>query len=146
MTSLLSESGSNKNAMFQKYIACVRSEASEKRLSEKYVEAINSGKLYISRGDNVKAARDADVVLLGVDPSDVMATLKKDGLSDALSGKLLISLAAGWSRAAIEKLLSTSKDRIWVVRTLPNIAAQVSESLTAIEDPDENIPQEFVGK
>ncbi|KAF1929419.1 pyrroline-5-carboxylate reductase [Didymella exigua CBS 183.55] len=144
LSSLLGESGSDKNLKFDKYIACVRSEASEKKLGEKYREAVESGKLSISRGDNVKAAQDADVVILGVDPADVELTLKQEGLSAALSGKLLISLAAGWTRADIEKLLILSKDKIWVVRTLPNIAAQVSESLTAIEDPDKDIPKELV--
>jgi pyrroline-5-carboxylate reductase len=144
LSSLLSESGSDKNAKFEKYIACVRSGASEKKLSEKYPEAVKSGKLSVSRGANVQAAKDADVILLGVDPADVETTLKQDGLADALSGKLLISLAAGWTRADIEKLLSSSKHKIWVVRTLPNIAAQVSESLTAIEDPDKDIPKDFV--
>jgi pyrroline-5-carboxylate reductase len=141
---LLSQSGSYENAKFERYIACVRSEVSESKLSQKFPEAVKSGKLSISRGDNVKAARDADIILLGVDPVDVEKTLKQDGLSDALSGKLLISLAAGWTRANIEQLLSSSKDKIWVIRTLPNIAAQVSESLTAIEDPDKDIPKDFV--
>lgn len=144
LSSLLSESGSNAHAKFEKYIACVRSGTSEKKLGEKYPEAVKSGKLSISRGDNVQAAKDGNVVLLGVDPADVEITLKQDGLADALSGKLLISLAAGWTRQGIEKLLSSSKEKVWVVRTLPNIAAQVSESLTAIEDPDENISEEFL--
>ena len=144
MSSLLSESGSDENAKFERYIACVRSEVSESKLSKKFPVAVKSGKLSISRGDNVKAAKDADIVLLGVNPADVETTLKQDGLSDALSGKLLISLAAGWTRANIEQLLSSSKDRIWVIRTLPNIAAQVSESLTAIETPDQDIPKDFV--
>lgn len=144
LSSLLSESGSDENAKFERYIACVRSEVSESKLSKKFPVAVKSGKLSISRGDNVKAAKNADIVLLGVDPADVETTLKQDGLSDALSGKLLISLAAGWTRANIEQLLSSSKDRIWVIRTLPNIAAQVSESLTAIETPDQDIPKDFV--
>lgn len=144
LSSLLSESGSDENAKFERYIACVRSEVSESKLSKKFPVAVKSGKLSISRGDNVKAAKNADIVLLGVDPADVETTLKQDGLSDALSGKLLISLAAGWTRANIEQLLSSSKDRIWVIRTLPNIAAQVSESLTAIENPDQDIPKDFV--
>jgi len=144
LSSLLSESGSDENAKFKRYIACVRSEVSESKLSKKFPEAVKSGKLSISRGDNVKAAKDADIVLLSVDPADVEITLKQDGLSDALSGKLLISLAAGWTRANIEQLLPSSKDRIWVIRTLPNIAAQVSESLTAIEHPDKDIPKDFV--
>ena len=144
LSSLLSESGSDENAKFERYIACVRSQVSESKLSKEFPEAVKSGKLSISRGDNVKAAKNADIVLLGVDPADVETTLKQDGLSDALSGKLLISLAAGWTRANIEQLLSSSKDRIWVIRTLPNIAAQVSESLTAIENPDQDIPKDFV--
>ena len=144
LSSLLSESGSNKNANFERYIACVRSESSESKLSQKFPEAVKSGKLSISRGDNVKAAKDADIVLLGVDPADVEEVLKQEGLPDSLSGKLLISLAAGWTRANIEQLFSSSKDKIWVIRTLPNIAAQVSESLTAIEEPDKDIPKDFV--
>src|SRR5690348_14932244 len=82
LSSLLSESGSNAHAKFEKYIACVRSGASEKKLGEKYPEAVKSGKLSISRGDNVQAAKDANVVLLGVDPADVEITLKQDGLAD----------------------------------------------------------------
>lgn len=122
----------------------MRSRASEKILAEKYPEAVKSGKLSISRGDNVKAAKGSDILLLGVDPLDVEVTLKQDGLSEALSGKLVISLAAGWTRADIERLLSASTHKIWVVRTLPNIAAQVSESLTAIEHPNKLIPEEFM--
>lgn len=141
--SLLRESGGG-NAKFEKYIACVRSEVSEKKLSEKYLEAIESNKLSISRGDNVNAAKDSDVILLGVDPSDVERTLKQEGLTAALSGKLLISLVAGWTRADIERLVSSSPEKVWVIRTLPNIAAQVSESITAIEDPEKEIPRNFV--
>lgn len=144
LSSLLSNSGSDKNVNFEKYIACVRSESSEKKLAEKYPQAVESKKLSISRGNNVKAVHDSDIVLLGVDPSDVVNTLQQDGLAAALSGKLLISLAAGWTRADIEKLLWAGKNKIWVIRTLPNIAAQVSESLTAIENPGRLIPDEFV--
>ena len=122
----------------------MRSETSEKKLSEKYLGAVQSKRLSILRGDNIKAAKDSDVIILSVDPSDVNKTLKQEGLADALSGKLLISLVAGWTRGDIERLLSSSSEKVWVIRTLPNIAAQVSESLTAIEDPEEDIPKRFV--
>lgn len=148
MKSLLSSTEDSK-AHFSKYIACVRIESSEQKLSSQFQEQKESGKLAISRGDNAKAVQDANIVLLGVDPADVEATLKQDGIVSALKGKLLISMAAGWSRENLEKLVSANlttnpKDRTWVLRTLPNVAAHVSQSLTAIEDPAEGFPLEYM--
>ncbi|KAL6705527.1 hypothetical protein ACN47E_006644 [Coniothyrium glycines] len=144
LKSLINASSGSK-ASFDRYIACVQSDKSEKRLLHLFSKHIDSGKLSISRGANVKAAQDADIIILGVDPSQVEATLKQEGLAEALKGKLLISVAAGWSRENLEKLVSTGNstkegERTWVLRTLPNVAAQVSQSLTAIEDPAEGFP------
>ncbi|KAF1851668.1 pyrroline-5-carboxylate reductase [Cucurbitaria berberidis CBS 394.84] len=149
LKSLINASGDSQAANFNKYIACVHSEKSEKRLSELFSDHTSSGKLSISRGNNVKAAQESDIIILGVDPSDVEATLKQDGLAQALKGKLLISVAAGWSRENIEKLVSAGgasneSERTWVLRTLPNVAAQVSQSLTAIEDPADGFPAKYM--
>lgn len=127
----------------------MHSEKSEKRLSELFPEDKEWGKLIISRGENVNAVQLSDIVILGVDPSQVEATLAQDGLVEALKGKLLISVAAGWSREALEKLVSGNEtsgedNRTWVLRTLPNIAAQVSQSLTAIEDPVSDFPSRYM--
>lgn len=136
------------NTGFKRFIACVHSQQSEQRLTELFSK--HSQKVSISRGDNVKAAQDANVVILGVDPADVEATLKQQGLAEALKGKLVISVAAGWKREKLESLIpsaaeSTSeKERTWVIRVLPNIAAQVSESLTAIEEPREDLPPPYL--
>ena len=147
MKSLISSSQDSK-AQFSKYIACVHSETSEQRLSSQFSEQKESRKLVVSRGDNVKAVQDSDIIILGVDPSGVEATLKQDGIVSALKGKLLISVAAGWSRENLEKLVSTNssdeKEKTWVLRTLPNVAAQVSQSLTAIEDPAEGFPTRYM--
>ena len=150
MQSLINNPGESKDADFKKYIACVHSERSEQRLTGLFSQHLESGKLAIARGDNVDAVKRSDIVLLGVDPADVEETLKQEGLVQALKSKLLISLAAGWMRDSIESILrsagesSEPKEKIWVIRTLPNIAAQVSESLTAIEDPDKNIPDHYL--
>lgn len=149
LKSLINASGAPPAAQFDKFIACVHSEKSEKRLGTLFAEHKESGKLVISRGNNVKAAQDASIVILGVDPSDVEATLKQDGLAQALKGKLLISVAAGWSREKLENLVSANdsgkeEDRIWVLRTLPNVAAQVSQSMTAIEDPAPGFPATYM--
>ncbi|KAF1943153.1 pyrroline-5-carboxylate reductase [Clathrospora elynae] len=136
---------------FSKFIACVHSENSSKRLSHLLHEHTESGKLVITRGDNVEAVQNAYVVILAVDPSQVEATLKQDVLAQALKGKLLISVAAGWSRENLERLLvdanAPEKDeerRIWILHTLPNILAQVSQSLTAIEDPTPAFPPKYL--
>ncbi len=127
----------------------MHSEKSEKRLGELFAEDEEWGKLIISRGENVNAVQLSDIVILGVDPSQVEATLAQKGLIEALSGKLLISVAAGWSREDLEKLVSANEtsgedSRTWVLRTLPNIAAQVSQSLTAIEDPGSDFPSRYM--
>jgi pyrroline-5-carboxylate reductase len=141
-------SPANSKAHFAKYIACVHSEASAQRLSAQFAEQIESKTLLISRGANVKAVQEANITILGVDPSAVESTLKQDGIISALKSKLLISVAAGWSRDALENLVSanssTESERTWVLRTLPNICAQVSQSLTAIEDPAPDFPAAYM--
>jgi pyrroline-5-carboxylate reductase len=128
------------------FVACVRSERSEKRLSEQF--KASQSQLEISRGDNVNAVKRSDIVLLGVDPADIPATLEQSGFVKALAGKLLISIVAGWTREQIEAALaeksSNGDSKVWVVRTLPNIAAIVSQSITAIEKPDSTLPPEHL--
>lgn len=147
MKSLLSSPGDSK-AHFSRYAACVYSEASEQRLSSLFLEHQDNQTLTISRGDNAKAIRESDIIILGVDPSAVETTLKQDGIVPALKGKLLISVAAGWTREDLEALVSANSanesDRTWVLRTLPNICAQVFQSFTAIEDPGPHFPAKYM--
>ncbi|CAI6332682.1 unnamed protein product [Periconia digitata] len=132
-------------AGFDRYIACVRSTASKNRLVDQFPTPYKNGSLTISQNETAKAASESDVVILGVDPADVEATMKQTGLGSALKSKLLISVAAGWTRESLESMIPTANeaagsDRTWVLRTLPNIAALASQSLTAIEDPHPDMP------
>lgn len=95
LRSLLHVSGDDKDSKFTQFIACVHSQSSKQRLSDLFSQHVETGKLRISKGDNVKAVQDSDIVILGVDPADVEVTLKQQGLARALQGKLLISVAAG---------------------------------------------------
>jgi pyrroline-5-carboxylate reductase len=127
----------------------VHSQPSRERLFNLFSEQKKLGKFVVARGDNVRACYEADVVILGVDPSQVEATLKEEGLAEALKGKLLISVVAGWSRESLENLVGANtfekpEDRTWVLRTLPNVCAQVSQSLTAIEDPGPGFPSHYI--
>lgn len=131
-----------------KFIACVRSEASVQRLKDRFSPHLK--KLKVLKESNVEAVRESNIIILAVDPADVEHTLKQLRLCDSLKNKLLISVAAGWTRQKLETTLYGSETttinitgRCWIVRTLPNIAAAVSESLTAIETSELALPPHF---
>ncbi|KAI3401425.1 hypothetical protein diail_11509 [Diaporthe ilicicola] len=148
LTSLLEASGKEDSSLkINRFTACVRSEHSEKRLREKFA-GIPEDRLRISRNDNANAAKNSDVVLVAADPADVHELLTQSGLeSSSLKGKLFISIVAGWTRQEIEAALpdgaTTGEGRAYVVRTLPNIAATVGQSITAIE-ADSSLPPEYL--
>ncbi|KAL1863187.1 proline dehydrogenase [Paecilomyces lecythidis] len=132
-----------------KFIACVRSDASVDRVKEKFSSHLN--RLKVVKENNVSAVRESDIVILSVDPVDVENTLRQCDLSDALKNKLLISVVAGWTRKKLETVLYGSEttatnmeDRCQIVRTLPNIAATVAESITAIETSDPPLQPHYV--
>ena len=77
--------------------------------------------------DNVEAVREADVVILGVKPWLVQPVLAQ--IAPALSGKLLLSMAAGIPAAQMAEWLSgTGVSAAYTV--IPNLAAEIGESMT----------------
>lgn len=77
--------------------------------------------------DNVAAAQWADVVILGVKPWLVQSVLEQ--VKPALSGKVLLSLAAGIPSAQMAEWLSgTGIQAAYTV--IPNLAAEIGESMT----------------
>lgn len=77
---------------------------------------------------NVEAASWADVIVLAVKPQ-IMSHVLDEIKPSMKDSKLVISVAAGITTAYIEKRLGGS---VPVVRAMPNIAAVVRESATAI--------------
>ncbi|KAI9933002.1 hypothetical protein ASPWEDRAFT_166653 [Aspergillus wentii DTO 134E9] len=149
LNSLINTPENSNNVLFNRFIACVRSENSEHKLTARFAQ--HSHKLSVVRNNTVQAARDSDVVILAVDPADIERVLTQPGLREALADKFLISVAAGWERQKLESTLYGSETtaenaagRAWVVRTLPNIAALVSQSLTAIEISEPALPAEYL--
>lgn len=150
-TAILKSLLDSPSQLFTHYIACVQSKSSAERLQSQFA---NSTSLQISTGDNVSAIKAADVIILALDPSAIERGLTQPGIRDALSSKLLISVAAGWTRQKLEEMLygnqTTAENanrnrRAFVIRTLPTIPAVVAQSLTSIEiEPDREIPQEYL--
>ncbi|KAH7129474.1 pyrroline-5-carboxylate reductase dimerization-domain-containing protein [Dactylonectria estremocensis] len=123
---------------FSRYIACVRTEKSKRALEQQFSQNLDILEVY--KGNNVKAILESIIVILAVDPADIASVLTQPGFADALEKRLLISVAAGWTRQKIETTLygsetseSNAASRGWVIRTMPNIAAGVSQALTTIE-------------
>jgi pyrroline-5-carboxylate reductase len=78
--------------------------------------------------DNLKAAQDADILLLGVKPQQMHDVVR--GIAPALRpGKLLISFAASVKTSAIEEAAGCE---ISVIRAMPNTPAMLGAGITAI--------------
>ncbi len=78
--------------------------------------------------DNLKVAKKADILLLGVKPQQLHDVVS--GIAPALQpGKLLISFAASVKTSAIEQAAGCD---ISVIRAMPNTPAMVGAGITAI--------------
>ncbi len=77
--------------------------------------------------DNAKATAGADLVLLAVKPQVLPAVLKDTG--SALTGKLVVSIAAGVTTAWIRERVPGARG---IVRAMPNTPALVREGVTAL--------------
>lgn len=78
--------------------------------------------------DNVEAARDADIVILSVKPQILESVLEE--IRPVLrEDQLLVSVAAGFPTARIETIVGLKAP---VVRAMPNVAAIVKQSATAL--------------
>ncbi len=75
--------------------------------------------------DNKKAAAEADIVFIGVKPSDLKKVLKE--INKEVAGKLLVSMAATVPLAFIKKSVPQAR----VVRIMPNVAVLVQAAFTA---------------
>ncbi|OJJ42307.1 hypothetical protein ASPZODRAFT_155407 [Penicilliopsis zonata CBS 506.65] len=138
--------------LFAQIGACVASTASAERLSSQFANHLQTKRLNVLAADKdnnhavAGAVQGADVVLLALPPGAIEAALTAPEIHSALADKLLISVAAGWTRQRLESVLgsSSTERRLWVVRTLPNIAALVGESLTAVEDDQPDLPGPYM--
>ena len=130
------------------FIACCTRDASADRIHaalEHFTE-----NLTVLIRENVRAAQDADVIMLGCKPHQLVTVLQEPGMREALEGKLLISILAGVPVPQIEKVLYGSGEtadstdrRCKVVRVMPNTAALVQESMTVIATSTPPLPSDL---
>jgi pyrroline-5-carboxylate reductase len=97
------------------------------RRAERLVELESNYGIQTSQ-DNVKAAKEADIVVLSVKPQAMDKLLHQVGPSID-SRKLIISVAAGVPIAALERKLGAGAR---IVRAMPNTPALVGAGATAV--------------
>ena len=78
-------------------------------------------------GDEVASAAAADIIVLAVKPQVVNAVAKQ--MDTDLSGKLILSIAAGVTIATLEDLFG----QVAIARTMPNTPALLDADRHAVE-------------
>ncbi|KAK5174813.1 delta 1-pyrroline-5-carboxylate reductase [Saxophila tyrrhenica] len=112
--------------------ACVRRHESAKRIKAELGRYPAFESLTIYENDNLGPVQEADVILLACKPHMVADIFSSNDMKEACAGKLLISICAGVTTDQVQANLGSSRDSCTVVRTMPNTAAAVRESMTVI--------------
>lgn len=125
-------------------LASVRSSESQRRLQTTFEQYSNI--VEIVQGDNVRVAKEADVVLLGHKPYMLNNVLGATGVVKAVRGKLIISILAGVSTEQIQEILHgpSSDPKAFVMLAVPNMAAKLQESMALVAEPSTDVPSELV--
>src|SRR6266542_2446193 len=89
-----------------RFEASVARNVSSQRLQQDFAPFVD--RIQIHCDNNLRVARDADVILLSFPPNQLASILGGPGMGEALEGKLIISILAGIGRAQIEDQLSKS--------------------------------------
>lgn len=120
--------------------ACVRTSRTAERIKSE-LSAYSSLYLSVRENDNVAAVKESDVILLACKPFYVKDVLSAEGIKEALEGKLVVSILAGVTEESIEKILypdlshDDAREKVTIVRTMPNTCSKVRESMTVISTP-----------
>ncbi|MEB2775473.1 pyrroline-5-carboxylate reductase [Algoriphagus sp. D3-2-R+10] len=89
------------------------------------------------QSDNISAAADADIIILGVKPYNISPILNEIKSSLRLKNQIIISLATGITIAEMYEVIDPTSIAF---RAMPNIAADIQESVTCVcsQNADEN--------
>ncbi|RKF53947.1 Pyrroline-5-carboxylate reductase [Erysiphe neolycopersici] len=120
-----------------RFIACVRQSHSVERIKKvlgpalsKHVEIEQQQQQHPDNRNNLPSlVAKADYIILGCKPNMVSNILSLSGMSDAINGKILISICAGVTTGQIKDYLNSECS---IIRVMPNVAASVKQSMTVI--------------
>ena len=128
-----------------RFLATVKSTSSAEGLRSRFSKY--SDRVTVYHGENVKAMKEADIVLLAFKPYMVGLILRNQGVREALAGKLIISILVGSPVSKIEAAIfhksawRQNERPFYIKRAMLNTAAEFGESMTVIEST--SIPEEY---
>jgi pyrroline-5-carboxylate reductase len=105
---------------------CSASEITVSSRSRPGLEDLAAATSVRAAASNAEAVAEADTVLLCVKPSDALRALEE--AAEALEGRLLLSVVTGLKIASLREAAAGCR----VIRAMPNTAAMVGRSATAV--------------
>lgn len=99
--------------------------------------------------ENVRGVKEGAMIILGVEPDVYQDVLAEEGMREALSGKILVSLVGGVSLAKLKSAIYgvnaaaqlDSQKQCQIIRVTPNTASAVRDSVSLIiQEGDEPYP------
>lgn len=94
----------------------------------------------LTQEENVRAVKEADIVLLAVKPFKRAAVFDTPGFREAIRGKFVLSIMAGITTKEVGRLVfgddagseggSEGEGQLQAVRAMPNMAARIREAVT----------------
>ncbi|EPY50330.1 delta-1-pyrroline-5-carboxylate reductase [Schizosaccharomyces cryophilus OY26] len=109
-----------------KFYACVKFAQEVEEIQRLFGEDVE---ISVRAEENVQKAKASDVLLLSCKPQGAEEVLSLPGMKEALKGKLILSILAGKTIAALESLLDESTR---VIRIMPNTASRIRESMSVL--------------
>ncbi|MCO5549568.1 hypothetical protein L7F22_003040 [Adiantum nelumboides] len=109
-----------------KFLACVNRQESARKLKKTFEDHES---VEVICKDNLRAAREADAVIIACKPQMVADILQQEGIKDALRNKLLCSICAGLTIKGIQAHVDKETT---VVRAMPNTPSKIREGMTIL--------------
>ncbi|CEQ41369.1 SPOSA6832_03098, partial [Sporobolomyces salmonicolor] len=145
MGSLILDANANPASLPDRFIATVNRAESAKKLRRTFSDLGGLGPTVQVRQatENVKSVQESDVILLCCKPQLAAHLLLAPGMSEALEGKLLISILAGTTIRMMRDWVPSS---CTVVRGMPNTPSKIREGMTVVSSLDPENPKTPVNR
>ncbi|GAA6025622.1 hypothetical protein JCM8202_005764 [Rhodotorula sphaerocarpa] len=143
MGSLIVDGNSNPASLPDRFVATVNRAESARKLRKVFLELGGVGPSVQVRqsSENVKSVAESDVILLCCKPQMAAHVLLAPGMTEALEGKLLISILAGTTIAMMRDWVPKS---CTVVRSMPNTPSKIREGMVVVSSLDPADPKTSV--
>lgn len=108
------------------FIATVGREETARKLRKTFQTSTSLNDMIDVRsgaGSNVACAKESDIILICSKPNVAKSILAEKGMSEAVKGKIVVSICAG---ITIEQLVALVPEDTTVVRAMPNTPCKVS--------------------